>query len=210
MFNLIKATNLTYSEFVLTFNGFLLVLMLFSVIMSILLTSIYLAANHPGVELQLFGIKKKSILMLVRLQTFVLSFLVPTTLIYQLTRQKILLNGMEQQLANTISNNQGRVDPLGILKLLDQKRKVTQLEFLAYFRQKIDLTLEVIIQTTISIVMILVVRSAAESLTETGLQALFAEGTFLLILAGVISFKKIVTSNLALTAAQKNGKLDIN
>ena len=63
-----------------------------------------------------------------------------------------------------------------------------------------------IIQTTINIVMLLMVRAALESLTETGIQAVFADSTFLLALGFGMSIKKIVTSHLSLTNADKNGK----
>ena len=58
--------------------------------------------------------------------------------------------------------------------------------------------------------MILIVRSAAESLTETGLQALFSDSTPFLALGFVMSIKKIITANLALIAASKNGKDNSN
>ena len=54
--------------------------------------------------------------------------------------------------------------------------------------------------------MILVVKSAAESLTETGLQAVFSGSTELLAVGFAMSIKKIITANIKLVAADKNGK----
>ena len=57
--------------------------------------------------------------------------------------------------------------------------------------------------------MILIVRSAAESLTEPGLQALFSDSTPFLALGFVMSIKKIITANLAMIAASKNGNFNM-
>ena len=54
--------------------------------------------------------------------------------------------------------------------------------------------------------MILVVKSAYESLTETGLQAVFSDSTVLLAVGFTMSIKKIITANIKLVAADKNGK----
>lgn len=138
-------------------------------------------------ELQLFGVKKSSAIKSIRLLTFVLSLFVPTTLIYQLTRQRFTLKSLEDRIASAIAKNEGRVYSGDIIKLQLQKRIVILLDFLTYFKQKIDLVLGVTIQTSVSIVMILIVRSAAESLTETGLQALFSDSTPILALGFVMS-----------------------
>ena len=86
LFTLTTTNDLQYGVFLVTFNGVLLILMVWSIAASILLTSAFLTGSHPGVELQLFGVKRSGLLNLVRLLTFFLSLLVPTTLIYQLAR----------------------------------------------------------------------------------------------------------------------------
>ena len=85
--------------------------------------------------------------------------------------------------------------------------QVILLEFLSYVKQKNDLVLEVLIQTSVNVCMLLVVKAETISLTETGLQAVFSESTFLLAAGFAMSIKKIVSSNMALISAEKNGKL---
>ena len=151
MSTLTTTNDLKYGIFVISFNGILLLIMIFTVVASILLTSVFLSSSHPGVELQLFGVKKSSAIKSIRLLTFVLSLLVPTTLIYQLTRQRFTLKSLEDRIASAIANNQGRVYPGDIIKLQLQKRIVILLDFLTYFKQKNDLVLEITIQTSVSI-----------------------------------------------------------
>ena len=55
--------------------------------------------------------------------------------------------------------------------------------------------------------MLLVIKAEIVSLTETGLQAVFSESTLLLAAGFAMSIKKIVSSNMALISADKNGKL---
>ena len=151
LFTLTTTNDLQYGVFLVTFNGALLILMVWSIAASILLTSAFLTGSHPGVELQLLGVKRSGLLNLVRLLTFFLSLLVPTTLVYQLTKQKITLKDLEMKLIRAISSNQGKVDPQDIRKLREQKERVNLLDYLTYFRQKNDLVLEIVIQTSVNI-----------------------------------------------------------
>ena len=143
MFRLTSTNDLDYSVYFCTFNGILLLLELWTVVASMLLTAVYLSASHAGDELQLVGVKRSGCLMLVRVLTFFLALLVPTTLIYQLTRQKVTLHTMQERLITIITNNQGQVETADIKELLVQKKKVNHLEFLTYSKQKNDLILEV-------------------------------------------------------------------
>ena len=142
IFRLTLTNDLNYSAYFCTFNGILLLLELWTVVASVLLTAVYMSANHAGDELQLVGVKRSGCLLLVRLLTFFLAILVPTTLIYQLTRQKVTLHSMEKRLINIITN-EGQVETEDIKELLEQKKKVNHLGFLTYFKLKNDLILEV-------------------------------------------------------------------
>ena len=138
MSRLMITTNLEYTIFFCTFNGILLLLMLYTVIFSMVLTAGYLSVSHPGVDLQLIGVKQSGYVKLARMTTFILGLLVPTTLIYQLTRQKITLYSMNEALVDAIRRNRGQVDPQELHNLREQKNKVILLEFLSYIKQKND------------------------------------------------------------------------